>query len=89
MSHSVTVNFNGSSFGVQFKPSWNISRLKREIARKKSVNPSAIKIIFAGQELPDNMTLEVLIIALFKYLMKFNCRISLILNNVKCVVNVC
>ena len=58
MSHSVTVNFNGSSFGVRFKPSWNISRLKREIARKKSVDPSAIQIIFAGRELPDNWTLE-------------------------------
>ena len=41
-------------------------RFKAEIARKRNVNPTGLKIIFAGQELPDTMTLGVseIIIAL-------------------------
>ena len=59
MSYNVTVNFNGSRFGVQFEPSWNIAQLKAEIARTKDVDARGIKIIFAGQELPDSLTLAV------------------------------
>ncbi|CAB4031840.1 E3 ubiquitin- ligase parkin-like [Paramuricea clavata] len=57
MSYDVTVNLNGTSFGVRFKPSWSIARLKAEIARKRNVSAVGLKIIFAGQELPDTMTL--------------------------------
>ncbi|XP_028415294.1 E3 ubiquitin-protein ligase parkin-like isoform X2 [Dendronephthya gigantea] len=57
MSHDVTVNFNGKSFNLRFQPSWTIAQLKREIARKKNVKTAGIKIIFAGRELPDELTL--------------------------------
>ena len=42
------------------------ARFKAEIARKRNVNPTGLKIIFAGQELPDTITLGVseIIIAL-------------------------
>ena len=59
MSFEVTVKFNDSSFAVPFEPSWTIARLKNEISRHKNVNAREIKIIFAGQELPDNWKLEV------------------------------
>lgn len=58
MPYEVTVNFNGTSFAVRFSPSWSIARLKNEIARKKKLNAAGIKIIFAGQELPDAWKLE-------------------------------
>jgi hypothetical protein len=75
MSYNVTVNFNGSSFGVRFQPTWNISRLKREIARDRNVDPSAIKVIFAGQELPDSLTLEVRTAVVLKYSSSLGCGI--------------
>lgn len=59
MSHNVTVNFNGTRFGILFEPSWNIAQLKAEIARTRHVDPRGIKIIFAGRELPDSLTLAV------------------------------
>lgn len=59
MAHSVTVNFNGSSFSVWFHPGWSIARLKTEISRKRNVDAGRIKIIFAGQELSDNLPLQV------------------------------
>ena len=65
MSYNVTVNFNGSSFSVRFDPSWNIARLKSEIARIKKVDARGIKIIFAGQELSDTLTLKASIINSF------------------------
>ena len=74
MSYDVTVNFKGSYFGVRFKPSWSIARLKAEIARKKNVSPAGLKIIFAGQELPDTMTLgvtEIIIAWLYVYLSSY------------------
>ncbi|XP_028416983.1 E3 ubiquitin-protein ligase parkin-like isoform X2 [Dendronephthya gigantea] len=57
MSHDVTVNFNGKSFNLRFQPSWTIAQLKREIARKKNVKTAGIKVIFAGRELPNELTL--------------------------------
>lgn len=55
----VTVNFNGASFAVSFSPSWTIAQLKGEIGRQKNVHAGGIKIIFAGQELPDTWQLKV------------------------------
>jgi hypothetical protein len=63
-----------SSFGVRFKPSWSIARLKAEIARKRNVSPAGLKIIFAGQELPDTITLgvtEIIIAWLYVYLSSY------------------
>jgi hypothetical protein len=54
MPYDVTVNFNGLSFGVRFDPSRSIARLKAEMARKRNVSSAGLKIIFAGQELPDS-----------------------------------
>ena len=74
MSYDVTVNLNGTSFGVRFKPSWSIARLKAEIARKRSVSSVGLKIIFAGQELPDTMTLgvsEIIIAWFYVYLSSY------------------
>jgi hypothetical protein len=63
MPYDVTVNFNCLSFGIRFNPSWSIARrarFKAEIARKRNVNPTGFKIIFAGQEfIPDTMSLGV------------------------------
>ena len=78
-----------SSFGVRFKPSWSIARLKAEIARKRNVSPAGLKIIFAGQELPDTITLgvtEIIIAWLYVYLSSY---VILMLVYSRLTINIC
>lgn len=56
----VHVKYAGRTVQVDLDPSWSVSRVKDEIAPLLKVNPNEIKIIFAGNELPDSFLLEVI-----------------------------
>ena len=58
----IFVRFNSSTnIPVQVDVSWNIRQFKQEIAKQQNVDPSGIRIIFAGRELKDDVTLGVLV----------------------------
>lgn len=44
---------------VQVDLQWNIARLKQEIATQQGVDPTEMRIIFAGRELKDDLQLKV------------------------------
>jgi len=44
---------------VQVDLQWNIARLKQEIATQQGVDPTEMRIIFAGRELKDDLRLKV------------------------------
>lgn len=56
----VFIKYSGRTISVDLNPSWSIKRVKNEIAPKLGVSPEEIKIIFAGNELPDSFILQVL-----------------------------
>ena len=56
----VHVKYAGRTVQVDLDPSWSVARVKNEIAPLLKVNPNEIKIIFAGNELPDSFVLEVI-----------------------------
>ena len=59
---TIFVRFNSSTnIPVQIDPQWNIARLKEEIARQQGVDPTEIRIIFAGKELKDDLQLKVIL----------------------------
>lgn len=47
---------------VQVDLQWNIARLKQEIAAQQGVDPTEMRIIFAGRELKDDLQLKVSLI---------------------------
>jgi hypothetical protein len=56
----IFVRFNSSTnIPVEVDMTWNILRLKEEIAQRQKVDPSGIRIIFAGRELKDCTVLRV------------------------------
>jgi hypothetical protein len=56
----VYIKYCGKTVQVDLDPSWNVARVKQEISPLLRVNSNEIKIIFAGNELPDNFVLQVL-----------------------------
>lgn len=38
---------------------WNVAQVKQAILHQSGLQPYQFKLVFAGQELKDNMTLEV------------------------------
>ena len=59
---TIFVRFNSSTnIPVQIDLQWNIARLKEEIARQQGVDPSELRIIFAGKELSDELQLKVIL----------------------------
>ena len=55
----VRLNSN-TNIPVQIDLQWNVLKLKQEIAAKQGVDPTEIRIIFAGRELKDDLQLKVL-----------------------------
>lgn len=53
-------DFQGGSVVIKVYPSWNVSMVKREIARRTRVDPKEFRIVFAGQALSDSQTLWVM-----------------------------
>lgn len=58
----IFVRFNSSiNIPVQIDLQWNVARLKEEIAAQQGVDPTEIRIIFAGRELKDELKLKVIL----------------------------
>lgn len=55
----VFIKYAGQTVTADLNPSWSIKRVKDEVAPKLGVLPEEIRIIFAGNELPDSFVLEV------------------------------
>ncbi len=52
-------DFQGRSVVIRVDPTWDVSRIKREISDQTRVAPNDFRIVFAGQTLADNQTLWV------------------------------
>ena len=61
----VRLNSN-TNIPVQVDLQWNIARLKQEIAAQQGVDPTEMRIIFAGRELKDDLQLKVSLILKWK-----------------------
>lgn len=57
----------GKSVLVELDPSWDIRNVKEIIAPKLGLEANEVKIIFAGKELGDDITLAVSMIHIYKY----------------------
>lgn len=55
----VHVRYAGRTVQVDLDPSWSVAQVKEHIAPLLNVQPNEIKIIFAGNELPDSFVLQV------------------------------
>lgn len=64
----VFIKYAGKTISTDLDPSWTIKQVKDAIAPKLQVSADEIKIIFAGNELPDSFILEVFEIIFFLYL---------------------
>lgn len=49
----------GSTLSVNLDPQWDIKDVKEHVAPKLGLQPEEVKIIFAGKELGDSITLAV------------------------------
>ncbi|XP_020622869.1 E3 ubiquitin-protein ligase parkin-like [Orbicella faveolata] len=57
--HPIFVRFNSNiNIPVHIDLQWNVARLKEEIAAQQGVDPTEIRIIFAGRELKDELKLK-------------------------------
>jgi len=54
----VFIKYAGRTISTDLDPRWEIRKVKEVIAPKLGVSPDEIKIIFAGNELPDSFILE-------------------------------
>lgn len=50
---------NGKSLSVDLDPQWDIEKVKELVAPQLGLQPSEVKIIFAGKELEDSTTISV------------------------------
>lgn len=49
----------GNTLSVDLNPEWDIKNVKEIVAPKLGLQPEEVKIIFAGKELSDNITISV------------------------------
>ncbi|KAK2558124.1 E3 ubiquitin-protein ligase parkin, partial [Acropora cervicornis] len=55
----ISVRFNSSTnIPVQADLQWRVSDLKQEIGKSQNVDPSELRIIFAGRELNNHLKLK-------------------------------
>ncbi len=52
-------DFSGESMVIKVNPTWNVGRIKEEIAQRRSLEAKDFKIVFAGATLSDELTLWV------------------------------
>lgn len=57
---------NGKSLSVDLDPKWDIERVKELVAPQLGLQPSEVKIIFAGKELDDSTTISVSFVQQFE-----------------------
>lgn len=59
-SLSIYIKTNtGNTLSVDLDPKWDIKDVKEHVAPKLGLQPEEVKIIFAGKELSDSITLAV------------------------------
>lgn len=56
---NIYVKFNRDTLSVDLDPKWEIREVKELVAPQLGLQPSEVKIIFAGKELSDTTKLEV------------------------------
>lgn len=49
----------GNTLSVDLDPSWDIKDVKQFVAPQLGLDPGEVKIIFAGKELGDNISISV------------------------------
>lgn len=62
ISNSLSIHIKtntGNTLSVDLKPEWYIKNVKEIVAPKLGLQPEEVKIIFAGKELSDNITISV------------------------------
>ena len=52
-------DFRGNSVVIKVLPTWDVARVKQEIAQHTQVSPRDFRLVFAGQSLADSLTLWV------------------------------
>ena len=57
---SVKESNGRNNYMINVGTNWNVAQVKREILHQSGLQAHQFKLVFAGQELRDNMTLEVL-----------------------------
>ena len=57
---SVKESNGRNNYMINVGTNWNVSQVKQEILRQSGLQLNQFKLVFAGQELKDTMTLEVL-----------------------------
>lgn len=50
---------NGNTLSVDLDPNWDIKDVKEFVAPQLGLDPGEVKIIFAGKELGDSITISV------------------------------
>ena len=56
---SVKESNGRNNYMINVGTNWNVAQVKQEILLQSELQPYQFKLVFAGQELKDNMTLEV------------------------------
>jgi len=49
----------GKNYMINVSSDWNVAQVKDAIVRQSGLQPSQFKLVFAGMELKENMTLQV------------------------------
>ncbi|ODN04682.1 E3 ubiquitin-protein ligase parkin [Orchesella cincta] len=73
----VFIKYAGRTISTDLDPRWEIRKVKEMIAPKLGVSPEEIKIIFAGNELPDSFVLETSDVGQQSYLHAVRVRLQL------------
>lgn len=62
-SLSIYIKTNtGSTLSVDLDPTWDIKNVKEFVAPQLGLDPDEVKIIFAGKELGDSITISVSVV---------------------------
>jgi len=64
-SFDVNINYPGGSVIVRVSSSWNVARVKEEVARKANLSAGDFRIVFAGNALDDGLQLNVIFFFFF------------------------
>jgi len=56
---SVKESNGRNNYMINVGTNWNVAQVKQALLAQSGLQPNQFKLVFAGQELKDNMTLEV------------------------------
>ena len=56
---SVKESNGRNNYMIQVGTKWSVAHVKRAVLEQSGLQPNQFKLVFAGMELKDNMTLEV------------------------------